>query len=129
MAYLTIALRAAGLGGPVLGGEALLDPVYAQLAARAGAGTFALGGCADATGEPFLAAFRRTFGAAPGRPAAAAFDPATLLLDAITARAGSRADVRAALGRGPFKLPQGTFAFTAGARPSSRSRCRWGAGS
>nr|BFE61126.1 hypothetical protein GCM10020063_056520 [Dactylosporangium thailandense] len=109
--YLTIALRAAGFGGPVVGGEALLDPAYAQLVAQAGTNTFALCGCADAADEPFLAAFRRTFGAAPGRHAAAAYDAATLLLDAITARAGSRADLRAALARGPFKLTQGTFAF------------------
>ncbi|MER7277801.1 ABC transporter substrate-binding protein [Dactylosporangium sp. NPDC000244] len=110
--YLTIALRAAGFGGPVVGGEALLDPAYAQLVAQSGTNTFALCGCADAADEPFLAAFRRTFGAAPGRHAATAYDAATLLLDAITARAGSRADLRAALARGPFKLTQGTFAFT-----------------
>ncbi|WP_433061017.1 branched-chain amino acid ABC transporter substrate-binding protein [Dactylosporangium sp. CS-033363] len=107
------ALRAGGFAGPLVGGEALLDPEYAAVAGPAGANTFATCGCGEPLDSTFAAAFRAEFKEEPGRRASLAFDAATLLLNAIADGARDRAAVQAFLADGPFFLSQGAVTFTA----------------
>ncbi|WP_426512096.1 branched-chain amino acid ABC transporter substrate-binding protein [Dactylosporangium sp. McL0621] len=111
-ADLVKALRAAGFGGPVVGGEPLLDLEFSRLAGNAAVNTFAVCGCGEWGDRIYGEEFRKAYQQPPGRHAGAAFDAALLLLGAVGDRQRSRADVRQTLAYGPFVLTRGTFDFT-----------------
>ncbi|AXK31565.1 serine/threonine protein kinase [Streptomyces armeniacus] len=115
-------LAAAGFDGPRLGDEALLEPAFLEQAGEAAEGWLIGSSFVDPAGVPaakaFTAAFRRRFGAAPGRYAAEAYDAANLAIEQLVkaaegGRPPSRAELVPLLRKSRYRGITKTYAFDA----------------